>query len=396
MLPLVRAPGVAVAVLLSAALAGAAAASDGVLEINQTCATTTGCFPGDTAGFPVNIAGSTPARSFRLTGDLTLASGAQSAISIGVANVTIELGGFRIVGPNVCSGVPVSSCSASGAGIGIAGGNDVTVKNGTVTGVGSDAINLTYSARVENVNVFHAGGTGLVATDLAVLRGNIVTSNGGDGIRCRDYCVVSENTATGNLGDGIDVRAGTVNGNTATLNGGRGGLLGGITAFAHNYFSGNVGPDVEGGHASGGNACEDQRCDPRGARRFFLISGLFTPVEARSVCPAGFHFAALHEMLDPTALRYDDTQLFQPPPRDGRGPFVDVAGWVRTGSGASTAATPGVGNCNLHQSLAGADRGTAAWLDGSWNGTPVSSEVSPWSTNIASCAQLLGVWCIED
>ena len=32
-----------------------AIASDGVLEINQTCAVQTGCFSGDVAGFPVTI-----------------------------------------------------------------------------------------------------------------------------------------------------------------------------------------------------------------------------------------------------------------------------------------------------------------------------------------------------
>ncbi len=31
-------------------------AVDGVLEINQACAVNTGCFAGDTAGFPVIIA----------------------------------------------------------------------------------------------------------------------------------------------------------------------------------------------------------------------------------------------------------------------------------------------------------------------------------------------------
>ena len=33
-------------------LAPAVSASDGVLEINQTCALTTGCFDGDSPGFP--------------------------------------------------------------------------------------------------------------------------------------------------------------------------------------------------------------------------------------------------------------------------------------------------------------------------------------------------------
>ena len=37
--------------LLLLTLAIPAFASDGVLEINQTCAVNTGCFAGDTAGF---------------------------------------------------------------------------------------------------------------------------------------------------------------------------------------------------------------------------------------------------------------------------------------------------------------------------------------------------------
>ena len=37
------------------AIAGPAAASDGVLEISRTCAIQTGCFPGDAPGLPVTI-----------------------------------------------------------------------------------------------------------------------------------------------------------------------------------------------------------------------------------------------------------------------------------------------------------------------------------------------------
>lgn len=39
--------------LLIVLLAAPIVASDGVLEINQTCAVNTGCFEGDEAGFPV-------------------------------------------------------------------------------------------------------------------------------------------------------------------------------------------------------------------------------------------------------------------------------------------------------------------------------------------------------
>ena len=51
------------------AAAYAASASEGALEINQTCALQTGCFAGDGAGFPVTIDGSAGS-SYLLTGDL--------------------------------------------------------------------------------------------------------------------------------------------------------------------------------------------------------------------------------------------------------------------------------------------------------------------------------------
>ena len=38
-------------------VAAPALAVDGVLEVNQTCAVETGCFAGDTAGFPVTVDG---------------------------------------------------------------------------------------------------------------------------------------------------------------------------------------------------------------------------------------------------------------------------------------------------------------------------------------------------
>ena len=66
--------------LLLFALATPALASDGVLEINQTCAVQTGCFPGDTAGFPVKI---TASGSYRLTGNLVVPDAFTSGIQDG-------------------------------------------------------------------------------------------------------------------------------------------------------------------------------------------------------------------------------------------------------------------------------------------------------------------------
>ena len=45
-----------------AGIAPTAVADDGVAEINQTCATMTGCFSGDTPGWPVTIDGTAGAQ----------------------------------------------------------------------------------------------------------------------------------------------------------------------------------------------------------------------------------------------------------------------------------------------------------------------------------------------
>ncbi len=53
------------------AVASGAHAVDGVAEINHVCATLTGCFSGDAAGYPVTIDGSAGG-SYRLTSDLAV------------------------------------------------------------------------------------------------------------------------------------------------------------------------------------------------------------------------------------------------------------------------------------------------------------------------------------
>ena len=86
--------------LLFLILAGPALAIDGVLEINQTCAVQTGCFAGDTAGFPVTI---TQPGSYALTGNLDLsAEGVNvSGVAVSTPAVTIDLRGFQIAGPTI-------------------------------------------------------------------------------------------------------------------------------------------------------------------------------------------------------------------------------------------------------------------------------------------------------
>ena len=82
--------------LLLAALPDLATAAPGQLEINQTCATQTGCFPGDSPGFPVTIDGQA-GRSYLLTSDLILPNASTDGIVVGTTSVGIDLNNFEIV-----------------------------------------------------------------------------------------------------------------------------------------------------------------------------------------------------------------------------------------------------------------------------------------------------------
>jgi hypothetical protein len=86
--------------------AATAAAEPGVFEINRTCAIETGCFVGDSPGYPVTI---TRAGSYRLTGNLSVQSGtgsqSNSMIAITATDVDLDLGGFRVS----CSALQVGS-----------------------------------------------------------------------------------------------------------------------------------------------------------------------------------------------------------------------------------------------------------------------------------------------
>ena len=88
-------------------LAAPALATDGVLEINQTCAVPTGCFPGDTPGFPVTITSTSSvagAGSFRLTSNLTTTDLNVDGIFISSSRITLDFNGFSLRPPSGSSG----------------------------------------------------------------------------------------------------------------------------------------------------------------------------------------------------------------------------------------------------------------------------------------------------
>jgi hypothetical protein len=384
--------------LLSALLAAPTLASDGALEINQACATSAaGCFPGDIGGgFPVEITATE--QSYRLTSSLQVPSANTTAIQVipTNANVTIDLNGFTIRGVTVCSGIPITTCNPTGTGVGVSGVGAVHVRNGFITQMGSDGVSLGYSGSVENVRALLNGGDGVRGGDGILVRGSAATSNGGDGIDLNIEAVVSNCLANGNKGVGIRVNGGNVEGNVASRNGQQGAFLGTTTAFRGNQLTQNS-PSLAGGRATGGNVCDDGRCNARGARRFYLTTGVANGANALNACVQGFHMASLWELFDLSTLSYD-TNLGFTAGDSGGGPSNSWGGWIRTGAEAETDGSfgPGFPNCDVWRSSSSGDFGSGVALSGEWSDADPHAGTAPWLGIFAPCDYFLRTWCVED
>jgi hypothetical protein len=203
--------------LLCAGLSCNMYAVDGVILIDQNHALAGNVTPGDAPGFPVTI--SLPG-SYRLSGNLTVPDANTTAIEVTADNVTIDLNGFSIVGPTVCVGDPVTSCSPIGAGAGVSGDQrSITVVNGGVRGMGDAGIRLLgRGAYVEKVHADSNGRLGITANGL--FSGNTANFNGFEGIFADHGSVATGNAAIGNRTRGIEAECpSSVVGNTAVGNG---------------------------------------------------------------------------------------------------------------------------------------------------------------------------------
>lgn len=199
--------------------AASAWAVDGVLEINQTKALAGGVTPGDSAGFPVTI--SQPG-SYRLTGNLTVSDPDTDGIAVLADGVSIDLNGFQIAGPIVCT--PTGSsviCSPEGTGHGVNGfALGTTVQDGSIRGF-ARGISLS-GARVHRVTAASNAFEGIRVGGVSMVSEATVYYNGGSGIYASGGSVVETSTASSNNDDGIHVDDGSVLGCTASSNGGDG------------------------------------------------------------------------------------------------------------------------------------------------------------------------------
>ncbi|MBW2493600.1 MAG: hypothetical protein JRE43_02520 [Deltaproteobacteria bacterium] len=222
------------AAFLAALLPAASAlATDGILEISQTCATQTGCFAGDTPGFPVTIAS---AGSYRLTTNLAVPNADTSGIDITTDDgVMLDLGGFVISGTNDCNGYP-AVCSEAGSGSGVDShvpdpsepgdfifAKNVTLRNGILRGHGNAGARLGSFAHVEGVEAIGNRWYGLRVGDHSIVRDNRIVQNGWVGLNGRFGNAITGNASVGNGQDGITANSGSVlMQNTSVRNGGRG------------------------------------------------------------------------------------------------------------------------------------------------------------------------------
>lgn len=219
-------------------------AVDGVVEISQSCATNGGCFPGDSAGFPVTIDG-TAGKSYRLTSDLVVADENTNAIVISASSISIDLNGFDVV--RAACAVDEGNCSAvSGSGSGIKVDSPTTrrgcaVSNGSITAMGQFGVLLGEQAQIRHVRARWNGLTGIGADAGSLIEANTAYGNGGAGIACGDGCLVR--------------------GNTSRVNSGAGLIPGTGSGYVANVVTGN-GSTIAGGISLGGNGCNGSTTCP--------------------------------------------------------------------------------------------------------------------------------------
>ena len=305
--------------LIFLTLATPALASDGVLEINQVCAVQTGCFAGDTAGFPVTIANP---GSYRLTGNIaTIFAG--PAVEINAARVSLDLNGFTLESTfgasaaisstqesvTVMNGMIIGqmflmgsystasdihletvlytyavkmgkACSFTDSSVsphdgsvtasGIQGGASCSVTRSRFSGSTCVAhIGVGENSLIQNNVVLMPTGSDCIQFPIVAGAGSSIIGNvtkGGSGGISSSNASVTDNVvsdtliAFGQYGGGIYCSNCMVRGNVVRNSQGFGLVdFSGTSGYSNNHFTGNNGgnlnPQVSGGIDLGGNVC---------------------------------------------------------------------------------------------------------------------------------------------
>ena len=235
-------------VLCAWCFAAPAFAIDGQILINQSTVMAAG-------GFPYKI---TQPGSYKLSGNLVV-SGSTDAIDIDTNNVTIDLNGFSIIGPGVCTGSGASiSCTVTSRSAIYAPASNIAVRNGFLQGFGYGVYVSGSPFTVEEVTATGNGTMGMyliAGGQGSLVRRCVASLNGSGGGIYAESSTVTENVANYNGGGGIGANGSTVTNNVANFNGTYGlSIINGV--FGSNTFDGNGSyPVVNDGLSQGNNYC---------------------------------------------------------------------------------------------------------------------------------------------
>ena len=233
------------AALLSASPASAVTNQDGQVLITQAAVNAGNITPGDTPGFPVTIS---IGGSYRLASNLVVTS-AVNGIEVRANEVSIDMGGFTLVG----SGVGRNGIASFNRSLRVAGGN---VRGFTNDGIRTIAQHLSVSDMLVTRNGRHGifadpQGPFTDTVAFASIAGSKVTANTSNGIICGENCRVENSLISGNGASGVSFYGlgGLALGNTVTQNSGGFGLSFVATGGAGNntvLFNGN--PQISGAY----------------------------------------------------------------------------------------------------------------------------------------------------
>jgi len=327
-----------------------AASADGVIELSQACAVQTGCVAGDAPGYPITL----DAGSYVLTSNLRTTDVSQFGISLTGA-ATIDFNGFHlrsfsIGGTTTASGITSSVGNPAGS---VASGS--TIRNGTIDFFRNNGIFLPNAkgVAVENMVVRSSvGGGGILVGENARLVGNRVFNNNDYGIRVTPGSLVRDNLV----------------------------------------FDTTDGPDLEfaqGAIDYGGNICEDESCQRRSYRRYYLTdTGFVSATSVPTACAAGYHLASLYELAPGNALQYNSNLGDGPAGNGDTGPpapFNNYLGWHASGTNAAG------DTCSGWSTNSSAQTGRAGgYTIDETTGFPT------WRSLTVDCDLTAQVWCIED
>jgi hypothetical protein len=135
-------------------------------------------------------------------------------------------------------------------------------------------------------------------------------------------------------------------------------------------------------------------------KRFYLTDTGINAEGVLAACGAGFHFASLWEIAEPSNLQYAYDRLDAATRADsGNGPPSGYSGWIRTGFAVDDSNDPGRANCDQWW-YSFSSYGTIAklseyWDDPAFNGWALVWG-TPWAAKTADCDASHLVWCVDD